>query len=77
MDRRRNPDGATDRPRQNRELLARTSDSFNALAKQLESTNAQRIAVLITLLVIEAKTQQIQPGILLSDLSDMLMKGSN
>jgi hypothetical protein len=61
--------------RQNRKLLVRTSDSFNTLAKQLGSSNKERLVALITLLVNEAKAQRIQPGTLLSDLSEILMSG--
>ena len=64
-----------DRPKQNRKLLVRTSDSFNTLAKQLGSSNKERLVALITLLVNEAKVQRIQPGALLSDLSEILMSG--
>ena len=62
--------------RQNRKLLVRTSNSFNTLAKQLGSSNKERLVTLITLLVNEVKVQRIQPGALLSDLSEILMRGS-
>jgi hypothetical protein len=64
-------------PVKDRRFFLKVQEQFAVASAELNPTNNQRLATLMTMLVLESKLQRIPAGTILSDLSDALMKGTN